>query len=796
MKPLPLEGLPLEGIRVVDCCDGKGDLCGRVLADLGADVVKVEPPGGASTRHDPPFTDSDTSGASLSFLVRNANKRGVVIDLASARGRDELRALASGADLLIESFSPGHLASLGIGPDVLLADNPALVVTSITDFGQDGPYADYIGTDMVDLALGGVMCRGGTLDRPPLTAPGMLAYDIAGVTAAFAGLLAHWHRLRTGSGQHVDVSVMESVANCSDWALPTASWLGPGYPQIRAGAGPVYPIFPCKDGFVRVVILTTAQWREMRSWLGEPEMLQEDHWDLLLMRITIGDVLEPLYVELFKDSTMAELCAEGQRRRVAITPVLRPREVLEHPHFVERGTFTRAELAPGVEARVPSGMFEIDGARAGFRHRAPGLDEHDGGVWTGPRVAGGADGGGDPAGLPFAGLRVLDFGIGGVGVETGRLFAEYGADVIKVENGDHPDFIRCITGTESSPSFSSSSRTKRSLGIDVKSPEGHEILLGLARGADVVIENSQKGVMDAMGVGYEALHGCNPRVVMVSSQLLGSRGPASDWMGYGPSTRPIGGLSYLWSHPGSDVPAESSSIHPDHLAGRVGAVGALAALVGRERTGVGCHVEVAQVEVVVGLLGDLFAQEDLRPGTVVPIGNTSAVAAPRGPYPCQGEEQYVVVDVQTDAQWSALVEVMGSPEWATEPAYKSAEGRVAARAVIDGGLAAWTAPQEARAVTERCQARGVPAGVMHYPLTHLEDPHLKARGFLRPIEQPMVGSLTLEGPAFHTSRSAGPRIEPSPRLGEHTREVCTGLLGMRADEIDALVAKGVLEEPS
>ena len=785
---------PLSGLRVVDLADEKGELCGRILADLGADVIRVEPPEGARSRRLPPFHN----GTSLYFAYRNFNKRGVVLDLTNDEDRERLRGLLAGSDILIESHGPGAFARLSLDPADLLARYPHLVITSISDFGQTGPYRDWIATDMVIEAVGGVMCKAGIAEKPPLTPPGALAYDTAAAVGAFATLLAYLQRLRTGFGQQIDFSVVEAVAQTTDWALVNASILrAQGHPtqSVRNGSGIVYPIYKCKDGYVRLVILSPRQWRAMRAWLGEPEALQDDHWDSFPARLSISDVLTPMYTEHFSKMGAIETSIEAQRRGIVCTPVLRPEEVLANEHFTSRRTFVDAEVARGIEGPVAAGFFEIDGERQGFRTRAPELGEHDAEVLHGdPSPPLPHSGGPHPnPSPPLAGLRVLDFGIGGVGVEAGRLMGEYGADVIKIETRTYPDFIRTISGSEMSPSFASSSRSKRSFGVNAKTREGLAILHRLIEHADVIIENGSTGTMEDMGVGYETVHRLNPRTVMVSSQLLGSRGVWSDWIGYGPSTRPFGGLTHLWNYTDQEDPAGGGAIFPDHLAGRLVATSALAALIGRERTGSGAHTELAQVEVVTGILGDLLLKAGLEPGSVGPQANRSERGAPWGAYPCSGEQQWCVINIRNDADWQALGKAMGKPDWTTDQRLATAAGRFAAHDEIDEQLTRWTEARSKSEVAELLQAHGVPAGPMLTAGDQLDDPHFTAHGYARPVDQQDLGPILLEGPAFTASGMQDVNIFQAPRLGEHTREICLELLGMEEAEIDRLLSEGALE---
>ena len=785
---------PLAGIRVVDQADENGELCGRLLADLGAEVIRVEPPGGAASRLIPPFHGE----TSLYFTVRNLGKKSVTLDMESADGRRRLDSLLDAADVWIESHRPGRLEALGVNRREVLERHPGLVITSITGFGLTGPYRDYAATDAVLVAMSGLLFRSGVPGKPPLLAPGAITYDIAGTTAAFATVAALWDRTKTGRGQHLDVSVMEAAAQTSDWALPNFTATksrGGSYYEIRSGSAPVYTMYPCADGYVRLIILHPRQWRAMRAWLGEPQVLQPEHFDHLLGRMSIqADILDPMYAEFFKDKTKLELAREAQRRGLAMTPVLSPDEVLAADHFAARKTFREAEVADGVNGRVADGFFVLDGRRLGFTRRAPAVGEHDretlapvAQATPRPRTL-------PNARYPFTGLRVLDFGIGGVGVEAGRLLAEYGADVIKIETRAYPDFIRMIAGSEMSPSFASSSRCKRSFGVNLRTERGLEIMKRMVAVSDVVIENSSVGTMEKIGLGFEQMREINPRIVLVSSQLMGATGPWKDWIGFGPNSRTAGAMTYLWNFPEGGMPPGSGAIHPDHLAGRMLALGATATLLARERRGAGGHLEVAQVEVIIGLLADLMLKAALEPGSVGPQGNQSDRGAPWGVYPCAGSERWCVVTVRNDDDWRRFRAALGEPDWARARQYETARGRIEARAELDRRVTEWTSARTDREVTEILQRAGVPAGFMMYASDMPADPHLLARGYPQQVSQPGVGAMMFEGPAFHATSIPEAIVAPAPALGEHTREICRTILRMEDAEVSKLVAEGVLEE--
>jgi crotonobetainyl-CoA:carnitine CoA-transferase CaiB-like acyl-CoA transferase len=786
--------LPLVGIRVVDLADEKGELAGRLLGDCGAEVIRVEPPEGARSRRLPPFKD----GQSLYFAYRNSNKLGLALDLEAQADRDRLLDLLSRADVLIESEAPGRMASLGLDPADLSERFPHLIVVSISDFGQTGPYRDWVATDATMNAIAGMQAKAGVADREPLLPPSAMAYDIAGIMGAYAALAALYQRERTGFGQTIDLSVLEAVAQQTDWSFANATMIeakAGDSSAVRNGSGPIYRIYPCKGGYVRLVLLSLRQWHAMREWLGNPDYLQDPKYDSFLGRLEIADALAVMVGDLFETMTHEEVSFEAQKRGIVCTPVLRPGEVIANEHFRSRDTFVDAEYAPGSTGPIAAGFFEIDRQRMGYRQRPPSLDEHADaiakGLWPDRRER---PSGERPApSRPFEGLRVLDFGIGGVGVEAARFFADYGADVIKVESRTYPDFIRVIMSTEMSASFASSSRSKRAFGVDIKSEQGRDLIHDLVRQADVVTENNSTGTMESLGLGYERLRELNPGIVMASSQLLGSHGAWADWIGYGPSTQPIGGLVHLWDYPEDGLPAGSGSIFPDHLAGRIASLGTLAALFRRLRTGRGAHTEVAQAEVVVNIIGDQLLKEGVEPGSVQPRGNRNDRGAPWGTYPCAGNDQWIVITIRDDEDWRRLGSAMGEPEWAAQADYDRAEGRLAAQDEIDEKLRAWTRGQTRMGLTATLQMFGVPAAPMYIARDQMHDPHFQARGYARWLEQQGVGWMAFEGPAFRASGMQDVIVFQAPLVGEHTREIARDLLGLAPAEIEKRIAAGILE---
>lgn len=375
-----------------------------------------------------------------------------------------------------------------------------------------------------------------------------------------------------------------------------------------------YPIYPCRDGYVRFCVMAPRQWRGLRRWLGEPEDFQDPKYDVIGARLAAWPQISVLVAKLCAEKTMKELVAAGQALGVPITAVLTPSRILASEHFQAVGAITDAELVPGVRTGVPTGYFVVDGKRAGFRTPAPAAGQDEPRWLADPAPV--PPPSGRVGGYPFEGLRILDLGIIVAGGELSRLFGDLGAEVIKVESADHPDGLRQTrVGDAMSESFAWTHRNHLALGLDLRNSEGKAIFGRLVAESDAVFANFKPGTLTSLGFSYDVLHAFNPRIVLAGSSAFGNRGPWSTRMGYGPLVRAATGVTRVWTsdeaqpdnsrHPFYDA----TTIFPDHVVGRVGALLALAALIHRDRTGGGAHVHISQAEVVVNQLDTMFVAE-------------------------------------------------------------------------------------------------------------------------------------------------------------------------------------------
>lgn len=792
--------LPLHGVRVLDLAEGKVEMTGRLLADMGADVFRVEPREGAASRRREPLH----AGVSLYFETHNVNKRGLALDLGDEDDRAVLLRLVADADIFIEAERPGALAALGLGVEDLQEVNPRLVVISISDFGQTGPYRDWTGTNWTQMAAAGVLSRSGIPGRAPVQPPGELAIEATAVQAAYAALLAYYHRLNTGTGEYVDASVFESTVQVMDPPLGVGGSATGGLSMLNLGRGRpdmshLYPIYECADGYVRALMLSKRQWHAMFRWLGSPEEFNDPKYDATPARREAAPRLRELITELFSDKTGQELIQRGVEYGIPIDVLSKPSQVLSDEHFVARESFTDVEIAPGIVGKAADGLIEFDGTRAGLRARAPKIGEHNGESFTPRPTDWNVDSAAPtarPTDRPLEGLRVLDLGVIIVGAETSRLLADQGAQVIKVENAAYPDGVRPPGTSLMNDSYASGNRNKLGLGLNLRSPEGLQIFKELAAKTDVVISNFKPHTMEKFGLSYEVLSAINPGIIVIDSSALGNSGPASHRMGYGPLIRSTVGLTGLWQDTTvADGFCDFLTMFPDHVAGRIGAIGIIASLIARARTGRGRTVSVAQAEVILTQLATEYLRESLEPGVLVPLGNVGEFDAPQGIYPCAGDDEWVAITVENTAQFEALARTIGHAEFADAADLQTSTGRIARREEIVAVVAAWCATRTPREVTEALQAVGVPAGFMMRVTELLTDPHLQARGFLRQTQHHLL-------PAPHWNENApavfrsipDPKLEDAPLQGADTRRVIAEVLGKDAEEIQALLDAGVLEE--
>jgi crotonobetainyl-CoA:carnitine CoA-transferase CaiB-like acyl-CoA transferase len=373
----------LSGYHVLDLADSNGAYCTKLLADLGADVIKIERPEGDPGRGIPPFAgDMPHPEKSLYFLHRNANKRGITLNLDILKGRNILKKLVKTADVLVENSPPDYMAGLGLDYSVLSELNPGLIIASITEFGHSGPYKERKGSNLVDFAMSGIMITSGYPGKEPCLLPGSPAYDSASVHASVSIVAALYMRGTTGQGQYIDTSVhVTSRTGLYPWIVPNYSYaLNPGGPtptsENRMGAQ-IYPVYPCKDGFIRIIALTPRQWDALMRVLDNPVVLQTEEWRSFMYRIGNADDLYALMLEFTTKYTMRELFEAGRREGVPIAPILSIADFYNSPHTKAREYFVEVDHPMAGKADYPGPPYKWTETPATMRRPAPCIGEHN-----------------------------------------------------------------------------------------------------------------------------------------------------------------------------------------------------------------------------------------------------------------------------------------------------------------------------------------------------------------------------------------------------------------------------------
>ncbi|OKH61277.1 CoA-transferase [Mycobacterium sp. SWH-M5] len=782
---------PLSGVKVLDLSCGPITAIGRLLADLGAQVTPVNLAGVTETEATVgPFIGSIPVGSA----INRYGMRALDIDTSASDGTRRWQELLADADILIENTRPGSDAEKALAVRQIRDEHPALVVLSISDFGRDTAYRTWQATTPVLHALSSELSRSGIPGREPLVPPApQLPYQVAAAQAAVMTVCVYLDRLRTGTGDLIDFSILDGAMQTLDPPFGTPGTASAGVPiseQRRnwPAERQRYPIIGCKDGYVRICVLAKRQWQGMFTWMGEPEEFADPKFNSLIERFKSPALLKA--IEKFcSDKTRAELESEGQRHGVPTAAVLTLTEALRTEQVSERGFFREVDLADGLTAPVPVGVCEVDGQRASALNAPQDAQPRpDAAPVLGARAR-------RDEGLPLEGLRVLDLGVIVVGADTGRLFADLGADVVKIENSAFPDGLRGRLNMMSQ-TYASGHRNKRSIGIDLRSDEGRALAHRLAENADVVLTNFKPGVAQALGMDHATLRKVNPGIVVVDSSAFGPTGPWAERLGYGPLVRAAAGFTDLWVYP--DAPGEfcdTVTVYPDHVAARIGALTALTLLARRERTGTGGAVSVAQSEVMLShLAGEIAAEVLQRRGHA--RSDEPVHDAPWGLFPAEGQDAWLAVTVRDTADWHALCAVIGRGDLASDDTLGTRAGRHGNRARIDEAVRAWTAGRTATAAMELLQEAGVPAGaVLHAADVPTFGYYVERRAFREELHPHGTEPFTMENVQIHSDRVADPPLGQAPLLGEQTREIAADLLGLGDAEIDALIERGVLEVP-
>lgn len=811
----------LGHLRVLDLCDERGQLCGQMLADLGAEVILIEPPAGTHTRQLSPFKE-DTRGEnrSLTHWTLNRGKKSVVLDLTAGEGKAHFERLVADSDFVIESFEPGYLASLGLGYDDLARINPRIIVVSITPFGQTGPKAKDAASDLTVLASSGVLFITGDDDRPPVRVVIPQAFLHASAEGAAGALIAHYGRERDGLGQHIDVSAQAATLMATQSLALAHGW---GEQQVMRASGglklgPLYLrlVNPCKDGFVSVTFLFgsaigpfTRRLMEVMCEQGYvDEATRDKDWIGYTNLILSGqEPVSELYrcieavTEFTKGHTKQELFELALQRGLLIVPVSTTEDVVHSPQLEAREYWTPVEHPDlGKSFLYPGPFAKFSATPIRYTTPAPALGAHT------VEVLGQRERPKPPVppapttrAMPLAGIKVLDFMWVMAGPMGSRYLTDYGATHVRVDSPSRLDtahtiqpFKDGVPGPGRSGLFANVNAGKLGISINMANPKGRELAKRLAAWADVVLDSYSPKAMRNWGLHYDELRKINPTVIQLSSCLNGQYGPTSTLAGFGTMGAQLAGFGELAGWP-DRPPAGPFGAYTDYVAPKFIAAAIMAALEHRRRTGEGQFIDLAQGEASLHFLTPAFLDYTVNGRVMTRAGNDSPEYAPHGVYPVQGNDRWVAIVAETEAQWQALARAAGHPEWLTDGRFATMEARLANRRPLDDLIAAWTAPQPVEAIEEALRAARVPVHRVADNADLFADPQLQHRGHFVTVEHPDLGPVPIESSRMRFSATPSVVTRPGPTFGQDNEHVLRDLLGLSDDEIVEYIAEGALE---
>ena len=802
----------LAPYRVLDLTDGRADLATFMLAGMGADVIKVEPAGGSPSRRAAPLApDAETS---LAFHAYNRGKRSVALDLDGQQDRATFLSLAATADFVFENFGPGGAVARGIGFEAIKAVRPDIVYVALSPFGQTGPYADHLATDLTLSAMGGSMALNGDRDRRPVRITVPQTWHHAAAESALGAMVAHERRQASGEAQFVDMSVQTAVfwtgLNAMISSAIDGRNLERGGTALQLSTITAELVYPCADGeicmfFMGATLLGLIPWMQEQGTVS-PEWVASEDWTTYERRILSGeptvvdvDELRAKITEFTRQLTKAEIFAGAIERKMTLVPVNTAADTLAMAQLAEREYWDETHLPsdPNV-LRTPGAFVKLSNSPVGWSRPTPRAGEHTAQVLDSlpdspkpPTV---------PAAptrkLPLEGVKVADFSWIGVGPITAKSLADHGATVIHIESDAPADRLRLVgpftdgvAGINRCQFFGSFNTSKLSLQLNMKHQHGVDVARKALAWCDIALDSFTAGTMDRLGLGYAAATEVNPEIIMATTCLFGQTGPVSKMAGYGYHAAAISGF-YEMTGWDDRAPGGPWNAYTDTIAPRFLTTTLLAALDHRRRTGQGQYIDQAQMESALHFQSPQLLDVQLSGHSARRNGNFDAACVPHDAYPCSGEDQWCAIAVETNEQWHNLCSVIGAPEWAKNTEFATVEGRRANGSQINERLGSFTSQHEPRALMDLLQAGGVPAGMVQRSSDHLQDPQLAHRDFFRRLEHPEMGEVPYEGHQYRIAGyDNGPRM-PAPCLGEHTYDVLTEVLGFDIDEVTEILVSG------
>ncbi|MCP3392218.1 CoA transferase [Bradyrhizobium sp. CCGB12] len=793
----------LSHLRVVEIGSSAAtSFCARLFADFGADVQKVEPPAGDPLRRSAPLT---SGGQSAWFAFLNFNKSSILMDAADPDAITRLTALIEDCDILLDGRDVDSAECPSVDLTAIRQRRPGLIFLEASWFSPKGPYAGFAATDSTVRALAGLVKLVGPVEGPPLHAPDFQTGILAGLWGFIAAASSTVARMEGAPGRSWSLSIFESSLALSEESMFEA--FARGNAVRRIGINRFWLTFPAgiyetKEGWLGVTTITPAQWRSFCDMLGLTELRDDPTLVLSADRMQHIEQIERKFMPRLKTRTAREWFAEGLKRKIPIVPVPEISDLLQDAEKKVRGAIVPVLL--GEEEALTAGSMQrltLTPPLRGGKVPTPGEQQALAGKRRPLTRSASASSGCLEAGRrPLQGVQVVDFSMGWAGPLCTRTLADLGADVIKIEAIQYPDWWRGVDRRrayvedqmyEKTVRFCIMNRNKRGLTLDLARPQGVALAKRLITGADIVVNNYSVDVLPKLGLGYDVLRTLNPRLVMLSMSAFGADSIHRDCRAYGSTLEQGSGLpSVIGSTDGP--PVMSHIAFGDAVGGLNGCAAVLVALIHARNTGQGQFIDLAQIECMMPFAAPWITIRSIDSMPPPRYGNRHPQFVPHGCFRCAAEDEWIVVAATDTDMWQRLAILIGRPNWAADVSLKSAGARRGIEEEIERGIEAWTINRDADQAMAELQAEGIAAGVARSPIDLLKDSHLRSRAFVQEVERTFIGlhpqpSMPIrEGARPHAIHTA------APTLGQHNREILSGCLGLSDAEITHLMRQGII----
>jgi crotonobetainyl-CoA:carnitine CoA-transferase CaiB-like acyl-CoA transferase len=797
----------LADIRVVDCSENvSGAYATRLLAGLGADVVRIEPPAGDRVRSLGPFPkDNPDPELGVAHLYYNAGKRSAVIGPSMPPGRAELLQVLPGHDILVHSWSEGAAGRLGLTDNELVTANPTLRTVAVTHWGRTGPYSDRPANELAVEALCGFASMHGDPPREPFVMPAHQYECFAGTYAALGAIASI-----LGGPQRVEVSVLEAAVFAIESRLVSWEYTHRAPKRRLHTFDAFYPlnIWPMNDGALVLALYHPRDWEGLALLLGDEALQTGDDFRSNIRRVRSRAAVDDRLGQLLRERSMREVFEPAIELRSAVGMVMDAQRLLDDPHLADRGALVEVDHPIVGRYRMPGSPFIT--SECGWRvGRAPLLGEHT------VEVVGRNDPGARidfPAStdsLPLDGVRILDLTTAWAGPSATRALGALGADVIKVEStmtydgwrgpvvppppgiGIYADNDPGDRPYERTPLFGTANRNKRGISLDISSEEGRTLFLRLVEHSDVVLSNFSARVLPNLRIAYDDLRASRADIILLSMPAYGNTGPYANGVAYGNTMEAMAGMAARFGYADGPPHITHDLTWGDPVAGAHAAVAVVAALWHRRRTGRGTFIDLSQQETMLAYLGDALVARTAFGMTLGRQGAASASFAPHGYFPCAGDDEWVAIAAEDDEQWRGVASALNS-EWLTGVWFSTNESRRAHENELNAAIAEITSKWDKRAIARRiAEQGGIAAPVMRLRELYGE-PQVAARDVIEQVVHPVAGARMMPRvPIRLDNRPLSTRL-PAPTYGQDNRAVFAELLGLTDQEIDGLDARAVI----